>query len=265
VTSVAVLEHLTLVTPFGVRLRDAATSSDVFDALSVVVYPAAEPERRSSGAPSASGIFVFSNLPGLRAVETGRSDLAPNFPFVLEVRDQRGRYLPFRIAVTLPQHGVQTFPLFSSATRALPDGMGAMRLELFDTAGRAAAWAVVEATAGEQPMMTGLSDEKGRVLVPLRYPKPVISLGSPGTLKTPLTKQSWSVGVTIRYRRRDPIPSIPDLADILSQPEATALLPTSPLTPWTQGTLRFGQELVPETAGGEAMPVLLIQPADSPP
>lgn len=264
-TSVAVLERLILVTPLGVRLRDDATSSDVWDGLSTVVYPAAEPERRSNGVASASGIFVFQNLPGLRRVEMGDGDLTPSFAFVLEVSDRRGRYLPFRAGVMLPRQGVQTFQLFSAPTRPLPDGMGAMRMELADPGGGPAAWAVVEATAGEQPVMTGLSDEKGRVLVPLRYPKPVITLGSPGTLKTPLTKQTWSVGITVRYRRREPVPSIPDLADILSQPAAAALLPTSPLTPWSQGTLRFGQELVPETAGGEAMPVLLIQAAGSPP
>ena len=250
-TSVAVLEHVVIVTPLGVQLRDEATRSDVSDGLTATVYPPDQPERRSDGFPNPSGIFAFHNIPDGR--------------FVLEVRDRFGRYLPYRRAIDVPQHGVQTFPLFSSVARAIPGGMTAFRAELRDAAGGPAAWALVEATAGEQRVMTGLSDERGRVLVPLLYPKPVITLGSPATPKTPLTSQSWAVDVTIRYSRREPIPTIPDLADILSQPPATAFLPTSPATPWNRGTLRFGRELVPETGGGEAMPVLLIQPAVSPP
>lgn len=259
-SSVAVLEWLTLVAPLGVRLRDEATRSDVAGGLSVAVHPADEPERRTAGVPNAGGIFVFRHLPAIHD-----ADLTPRFPFVLEVRDPRGRYLPFRRAIDLPRRGVQTFPLFSASARAVPDGMTAMRMELRDTAGGPAAWALVEAAAGEQRIMTGLADASGRVLLPLLYPKPVVTFGSPAALRTPLTAQSWPVDVTVRYRRRDPVPEIPDLADILSQPPVTALLPTSPATPWTRGTLRFGRELVPETAGGEAMPVVLIQPAGSPP
>lgn len=258
-TSVAVLEHLTLVTPLGVRLNDEASSRPVSDGLSAVVHPAGEPERRTSGVPGASGIFVFSNLPGLRRVEIGESDLTPAFPFVLEVRDPRGRYLPFRANLTLPRLGVQTFPLFSAPTRAVPHGMSALRMELLESPDVPAAWALVEAAAGDQPVMRGMADEKGRVLVPLRYPKQLITLGSPGMPTTPLTRQTWPVAVAVRYRRRAPIPEIPDLDEVLSQPAVTAFLPTSPLTPWSEGTLRFGQELLPETAGGEAMPVLQIQ------
>ena len=264
-TSVAVLEQLTLVAPLGLRLRDEVTRTDISDGLSVVVYPAAEPERRFDGMPNASGIFVFSNLPGLRDVERGDAPITPSFPFVLEVRDRKGRYLPWTTTIDLPALGVQTLPLYSSSARVTPDGMGALRAELIDENGGPAAWALIEATAGEQRLMTGIADERGRVMLPLFYPKPGFTLGSPGASRTPITSQSWSVDVTIRYRRRDPIPDVPDLDDILSQPIATASLPTSPPTAWSGGTLRFGRELVPETAGGDVMPALLITPAGSPP
>jgi hypothetical protein len=251
-TSVAVLEWLTLAAPLGAQLRDDATGTGVAGGLSVIVYPAGEPERWTAGSANGSGIFVFRNLPSLHD-----ADLTPRFPFVLEVRDPRGRYLPFRRNVDLPRRGVQTFPLFSAAGRAIPDGMSALRMELHDVGGGPAAWALVEATAGEQRVMTGVADADGRVLVPLLYPKPVVTFGSPGIVRRPLTEQEWPVDVTIRYRRRDPIPNIPDLDDILSQPPATALLPASPPAPLTRATLRFGREL--------AIPAVLIQPAGSPP
>jgi hypothetical protein len=130
--------------------------------------------------------------------------------------------------------------------------MSAFRAELADLGGGPAAWALVEAKTGNQRLMTGVADEKGRVLVPLLYPKPAVTLGSPGTINPPLTQQTWRVDVTIRYRRRDPIPEVPDLVDILTQPVAEVYVNQSPLTAWTGDTLTFGREL--------AIPRLLINP-----
>jgi len=279
-TSVAVLERFSIVCPLGVRLRDEATGEPVRDSLSVVVYPASQPELRTSGVPNHSGVFVFRNLPGLRELENGSGDAAwwaaqiTRFPFMLEVRDLSGRYLPFRLPVQLPQRRILSLdlsstpplqgggedgslPLFSSPTRATPDGMGVLRAELLDSGTlQPASWAVIEATAGQQRLLRGMADREGRVMLPLFYPRPVISLGSPGTGNTPLTQQTWAVDFTVRYRRREPVPEIPDLADVLAQPAATVLEQTSPLAPWTRATLQFGREL---------RAALLITPAGSPP
>jgi hypothetical protein len=212
----------------------------------------------------------------------------PQFPFVLQVSDLSGRYLPFQLPVKLPQRrilsialasppssplatqtGIEegSLPLFSSPSRATVDGMGVMRAELIDGGTQQpASWALIEAKAGEQRLVTGMADREGRVMLPLFYPKPVITLGSPGTTNTPLTQQTWAVDFTVRYRRREPAPEIPDLVDVLTQPAATAWEQTSPPTVWTRATLHFGRELQLATAtGGVTSSTLLITPAGSPP
>jgi hypothetical protein len=294
VTSAAVLERISIVTPLGVRLRDESTRGYVTEALSVVVYPTLQPELRTNGVLNSGTVFVFRNLPGLREIEQGDGDdvfwsaqTPPQFDFVLEVRDAAGRYLPFLMPIKLPQRRILSLdltsppasplvlqsgheegylPLFPSPSGFVPDGMGSMYAELVDALTmNPAAWAVVEAKAGEQRLVTGVADRQGRLLLPLFYPKPVIILGSPGSVNTPLTQQSWAVDMTVRYRPRDPVPEIPDLVDILTQPLASAWIETSPPAEWTKGTLRFGRELAPEDQMGNVMPRLLITPAGTPP
>lgn len=291
-TGVAVLETVSIVTPLAVRFRDEATLSFVAADLSVVVYPQGVPELATAGAVNRSGLFVFRNLPGLRAVERGGGDAdfwaanPPRFPFVLSVRDTSGRFLPYSLAVLLPQRRVlgigavspvaspplaQTgsdtafLPLFSAASRPLPEGMAALRTELFEI-DRPAAWAVVEATAGDRRTVTGLADAAGRVLLPLPYPKPPLLLGSPlGSplgASGPLTQQSWPVAFSVRYRRRDPVPALPDLVDVLTQPTVTAWQETSRATSWTSAILRYGSELVltSRAPGAGASSTLLVTP-----
>jgi hypothetical protein len=296
VTSVAVLERISIVTPLAVRLRDEATLTFFSDGLSAVAYPRGNPELATNGVVNRAGIFVFRNLPGLRDVERGSGDAGfwtaqtPRFDFVLAVRDAAGRFLPWSLPVKLPQRnllglgigspvaspvasplGAQTggetafLPLYSAASRPVPEGMGVLRTELWDVdAGRPAAWALVEAKAGEQRTVAGMADADGRVMLPLPYPKPVVTLGSPFGSPLggggPLTQQSWPVTFTVRYRRRTPVPPIPDLIETLTQPPATAWQETSRTTPWTSAALRFGRELVlaSRADGGGASSTLLI-------
>jgi hypothetical protein len=297
IVSVAVLERISIVTPLAVLFRDEATLGFYSDGLSAVVYPPGVSELAVSGVVNRSGVFVFRNLPGLRAVEQGSGDAdfwaaqTPRFDFVLEARDTAGRFLPWSLGVKLPQRhllgigfdvssplpsppGTQIggdtafLPLFSAASRPAPEGMGVLRTELWDaSAGEPAAWALVEAKAGEQRTVTGLADADGRVMLPLPYPKPALSLGSP--LGSPLggggpiTRQSWPVAFTVRYRRRAPAPRIPDLADVLQQPPVTAWQETSRTTAWTSATLRFGRDLVLASradGGGAGSSTLLITP-----
>jgi hypothetical protein len=289
-----VLERLSMVCPLGVRFRDEATGAYVTDSISAAIYPVSQPELRTSGITNQGSIFVFRNLPGLREVEHGEGDAkywseqTPRFDYVLEVRDRSGRFLPYKLPIQLPQRrilGIElsspiasplaiqigseegALPLFSSPARAAVDGMGVLRATLVDAGTqKPAAWALVEAKAGEQRLVTGMADLEGRVMLPLYYPKPVITLGSPGSTNTPLTQQTWAVDFTVRYRRREPVPEIPDLVDVLTQPAAMAWEQTSPLTEWTRATLQFGRELRLSTAsGGVGTAALLITPAGSPP
>jgi len=291
-TSVVVLEQISIVTPLAVVFRDEATLGFFSDGLSAVVYPLGEPERTVIGVVNRSGVFVFRNLPGLRAVEQGSGDAdfwaaqMPRFDFVLEARDIAGRFLPWSLGVKLPQRhllgigfdagsppaspltgqtGSDTafLPLFSAASRPAPEGLGVLRAELWDAdAGEPAAWALIEAKAGEQRTVTAMADADGRVMLPLPYPKPALTLGSPLGSGGPINQQSWPVAFTVRYRRRVPAPLIPNLVDVLLQPPVTAWQETSRTTAWTSATLRFGRDLVlaSRADGGGASSTLLITP-----
>jgi len=289
-TGVDILETLTRVTPLGIRLFDSATGSNVTGALSVEVYPKGQPERRTRGIPNRNSVFVFRNLPSLADIERGAGDATfwaaqtPRYPFVLEVRDPEDRFLPFRHDILLParrllgvvinsppasplasQAGAsdESLPIFSSPARGVPLAMAALRAEIVDVDITApAAWAIVEAKGPGQPLVTGLADERGRVMLPLPYPKPIVTLGSPGSPSLPLTAQTWAINFTVRYRRGVPAPAIPDLVDVLTQPAATSWQDVAKTTPWTQATLQYGRDLVlaSTTGGGIASQTLLITP-----
>ncbi|MFN2441767.1 MAG: hypothetical protein ABR517_03695 [Thermoanaerobaculia bacterium] len=294
-TSVTVLERITRVTPLGVRLRDEATRTFVTESIVASVYRQGSPERRRWGIANRNHIFVFRDLPGMGEIERGAGDAAfwtahpPQSAFILEVLDRSGRYLPFRLPVRLPQRRVlgialaspltsppalQTgseegwLPLYASPTYAPLDGLGVLRATLVDAGTQQpAAWALLEVKAGEQRVVTGMADREGRVMLPLYYPKPVIILGSPGTINTPLPDQEWTVALTIRYRRRMPAPEIADLGDVLTQPAATAWKDVALTNPLTAATLHFGRELrlASEDASAQPTATLLITPAGSPP
>lgn len=290
-TDIAVLERVVRVTPLGVRLRDVATGSFVTDGLTADVYPRVEPERRTRAIVNRASVFVFNGLPGMSEVERGSGDepywaaQVPRYPFVLDVQDLQRRFLPFTLNVLLPVRRLLTFgfgspltsplssplaaadrwlPIYSSPSRSLPDGMGAVRAEIVDSGtGQPAAWALLEAKAPGQLIATGMTDAAGRVFLPLTYPKPIVTLGSPGSPSLPVTSQTWAIDFTVRYSRAVPPPAAPDLAAALAQPAATVWQDVARTTPWTQATLRFGRELVLASlrTTGEPSPTLLITPA----
>lgn len=298
-TSVQVLEWVSRVTPLGVQFLDMATCKTVDHDLSAIVYPVDERELWTGGVVNRAGIYVFRSIFGLHAFETGYNDdtgdyagtssfwsaiSPPNrYAFTLEVRDLARRFVPFVLPITLPQRGlfgiafnsppaspicgVRPFvPLFSAPSRTTPEGMTALRAEMVDSGAsplgqRAAAWAVVEAKAGDQPMVTGVADERGVLMLPLPYPKPVITLGSMATGNVPLQDQTWTVTLTVRYRRRTtPLPDLPNLYDVLSQPVATAWQTTAMTTSFTQTTLAFGREIFLETQGTSDRKLLITPP-----
>lgn len=256
----SVPERLSIVAPLGVRFRDRATGDIVSDGLDAFVWPAGAPERAVRGVENRAGAFAFFGLPGMRAVEQGSGDSdfwdapSPQSPFVLALRDRLGRFLPLRLAVQLPARGflglstadpadvppVQTsgplasMPLASAPSRTPLQAMAVLHATLFDAAhGEAAAWAVVEAAAGDQTTVTGIADGSGTVMLPMPWPTPILTTSS-GPPPPPLSGQTWQVTVSVRYRRRVPPPEVPDLAEILSQPRVQT----------STAELSFGRELV---------------------
>ncbi len=235
----------------GLRFWDPVSARLVGDGLRVVAYPVADPSRRAVAAVSPSQVWTFHKLPGMVAFERSEGDAAAWSPplqtraYVVEVDDEQGRFVPFQLTVDAPVRGPfawsppvgVTFPrvppgavpLFSSATRKLPQGMGALRADLWDPAaptpfdlkgpGGPAAFALITAKVDGVSGIRGLADALGRVALIFPYPAPALSGGvvieppppgggepdpeEPGEeipLHTAaLTAQVWPVELSARY------------------------------------------------------------------
>ena len=266
-TSVAVAETITLVTPLAVVLRDAATRQIVSDGIVATLEPGGV-----RGFANRAGAIVFRGIPGLASVEQGAGD--GEFwsgvvarPFVLEVRDLHGRYLPYRLAVDVPQRGLAKFsgepwlPLFSAPSRTPVEGMATLRADLFDEEHeRGAAWAVIQATVKDRPPVIGVADRDGHLMLPLPWPAPAI-VQTGNTPPGPITGQSWPVAIEVRYARPadddEEAPRVPLLAGMLAQPAVAVRKDGN--TKLTAETLAFGRELILAT-DNEPKSRLLIAP-----
>src|SRR5262249_1781268 len=102
-----ILERVVCVTVLGLRFWDPVSNSAVGKGLKVEAYPQGESSRRIGSFLSIGGFHAFRGLPGMREVETGavELDLAQRRPFVIEVSDLTGRFLPFSITTPLPVTG----------------------------------------------------------------------------------------------------------------------------------------------------------------
>src|SRR5215213_3715076 len=182
-----VLDRLTSVAPLGLRFHDATTSQVVGDGLNVWAYPLGQPSATRPMFPNRRGVFVLHHAPALRTVENGTGDddywnnLPPKKDFVIEVRDDQGRFLPFQFVAALPNRGVyewhdpvigspplltKSIPLYSSPARPVPAGMAMVRADLWDPAregtGSEAASAVLELYDNDRFVARGIADQEGR-------------------------------------------------------------------------------------------------------
>lgn len=297
---VQVLEELTWVAPFGVRFWDVAAMTPAEIGLTVVAYPNAIPELRSTAGINHSGVYFFHGLPGMRRFENGDGgDEAfwaanpPKTPFTVEVSDPEDRYLPYQFSVLLPVRGLYGLggspllssftpdstwlPLFSSPSRILPGPSGVVRAQLQDDAAKApASWALMTGQIAGSLTVPALADDRGVVTLTIPYPEPTTSpfaspLG-PGSLK--LSDQTWPLEVSIFYTPQITSPGfispesadfvLPDLETILQQRQATAWQDTAHSAPVANFTLQFGKDLVLrslDSVSGRDLPVLLITPA----
>lgn len=301
-----VLERVTFVTFFGLRLWDTATESVHSDGVDVRVYPYIAGR---TGAPlqatsNRTGIFYVPRLPGLREYELSVSDAdfwsawpspLPAIPFLVEVRDRRERFTPFVLQLTLPstrrgpvvppcieqlvpiesppQPAPAYVPLFSTAGRAVPAGLTAIRATLRDAdTGGPAEYAVLEVSESGRLVARGIADARGEVAALMSYPEPKPPPASsppsspPGaTAALSLSQQEWPLDIAVRYdaalSRYRPDPKRTPLADlcaVIEQPYA--VLMSSPPAPLNNAVLRFGRELVLGAHAG-ASAELFIRPA----
>jgi hypothetical protein len=282
---VTVLERQTTVAPLGVRFRDVLTGDHVGDGLVVNVFPEANASQRARAFPNGAGTYVLHRAPGLRAEENGAGDEAywasvRARPFVIEVEDAEGRFLPFRLKASLPHRGVlgwaapadgspprawPSVPVYSAPTRRVPVGASVLRADLWDAAADAPArWAVLEIYEGGQLLGRGVADEGGRLSLIFPYPAPQrFAPGSPpgglvgsppAATGPPLSEQVWTLGLRAFYSPRttapaplgdyDVPPFPPYLQDVLRQDEATLWDDLGARRVLPSVPLRFGRDLV---------------------
>jgi hypothetical protein len=274
--STTVRDTVTRTALLGVRFWDRATGRSVAEGLQLTDTASGTLAR-----PSRSGVFVFHDLPGLRASAYGAGDggfwaSPPTLAdLTFELVDPERRFMPFRFDATAPTRGVVMeacalagsppngdiagVPLFSTPSRPLPSGLAAVRAQLWDSAAdEPAAWAVLEVSVGAAAAYQGIADAEGRVAVMLPYPEPPWHGSSPPPGSRSLSDQTWPVGIAVRYDG-SAVPAVatdpPDLCAVLEQIPATPFHDLSPPVSLTEATLAFGRELVLRTAGH---PVLVV-------
>jgi len=288
---VQVLEEVTRVAPLGLRFWDVAMQSPAETGLTVSAYPDAYPELITPASANASGIYSFSDLPGLRRAGNGAGDDSywsanpPTVPYTVEVSDPQNRYLPFQLAVLLPWRGLYGLegspplpipvpdggwlPIFPTAARPAGGVTGMIRGTLQDPSGAEAAWAVVTAQATGGAPVTGVADDRGVISVPIPYPELQTTLaGSPlGPTLLPLSLQSWPLTVRVYYEPFSIPTGSPDLKDVLSQSEASVWRDTSMSARATAFNLDYGTDLIlrsVDAVSGRQLSYLLVTAAGSP-
>jgi len=285
--SPVLLERVTRVAPLGVRFWDVALNCPPREPLAVTTYPARNPRQRTPAFANPSGVYVAQNLPALREAENGRGD--PDYwagvarqPFVIEVVDPLRRFLPFTFDADLPHRRLfawlcgpagpplepgRAVPLYSRPSRALPGDLAIVRAELFDPqAGAPAAWAVLEVSLDGGLLGRGIADANGRVALAFDYPDLIDFVpDSPLDSGIPLSRQQWTVQLTVRYAPAAAAPAIPDLCATLEQAPARLWQrwnPPAGNSPLAAVALKFGQPLIlrSQDAGGAPLSVLFITP-----
>lgn len=279
-----VLDQVTTVAPLGLRFRDAMTGATVGDGFSVWAFPSTQPNSRRALIPNRKGVYVLHHAPGLRDLENGKGDdefwsSVPAKDFVVEVRDQEDRFLPFQFTVALPARGIYQWndstagsppsstagvPVYSSTARIPPAGTAVVRADLWDPlrngTGAGAASAVLELYDDQQFIARGIADAQGRIAILFPYPSPrsfsptspLSAFGSPAVATgPPLTEQIWILRVRAFYARLNQTLSIskdkdtlPDLRAILSQPEAVVWTDENRTEPLQEVSVQYGQSLI---------------------
>jgi hypothetical protein len=269
------LEWVTLGEPVGLRFRDELTGAFVGGGLQVKAYAPDWPERFVTAEVTPSGNYYFPLLPGL-----ARGAATPARPFVIEVADVEGRYLPYRLEITTPCRRLGgsaasppaspleegPLPLFSAPSRTLPAGSATLRAELREgESGAPAVWAILEVFYRGALLGRGMADEKGRLATAFAWPEPEnFAAGSqPAETARPLTKQHWDLDVRLFYRPEGAAPSQPDLNAALAQPAAALWQDEARTAPFSAVRAHYGQEIVlrSQDTNGRDMPVLIVTAA----
>ena len=268
------LERQTIYTPLGIRFWDPATDSQVAHGLRVRAWRDGATEPVRTAFRTASGIYAFQGLPGLRDVEFPAGDNGAASPpaglrFVVSLEDQQRRFLPAVMRIDAPFDGIYPtalpasppgaalpgFYLFSAPWRPVK-ALAAVRADLVRrSTGQPAAHAVLELDVEDSGVWHGIADERGSVAVFLPAPPFQATLGSsPPGPQAPPHQQQWQVTARVRYQpshlETPAGAELPDLRTILTQ-AAGLTWPAAAGAGSAQlnTVLSFGQDLVLRTAG----------------
>ncbi len=311
-----VVERLVRVAPLGIRFFDPASRRYIAD---LVVD--ARPIERPRSAPlhlyaNPSGVFVLhGGVSAVRDFEATRAALGPDEDFWsgwptpgtyrLTVADPQQRFITVSVQVDVPSRGLAVWdsglgsplepldgqpygdpPLFSAAWRPSPEGLAALRADLFDPiARRPAAWAIVEVRYNGRLLGRGMASRAGQMIVLFPYPPPrgVLPDSPPDGPPSPpvldaLLERTWTVDIRIAYTpgavelAEAPIPDLNAALAQLSAPPAVAWADAALTTPLDQATLHVREDLVlrtaaasPPAAGAFSPSYLLVTSGGSPP
>lgn len=287
------VETITRFTPLGIRFWDVAVARPVREGLRVTAWPEGFPGRGIRAFRTVSGVYAFSGLPGLEAVERG--EVATAGPgvlplqrrFVVAVDDVERRFVPTAFLVDLPREerglyppadtgsfpdeAVPGFPLFSAPGRPTPSGIGAVRAQLEDAlTAEAAAYTVLEVEIDGETWL-GLADAAGAVAV--HFPLPPFRHALTGSFPEgalPLHEDGWDLGVRVRYSPGSiawaPEAGLPLLASLVDQAPGLLYAETPGSSVFAEPTeviearLLFGRETVLRSGTSST---LLVEPAPS--
>lgn len=266
-----VYDEFSRVAPLGVRFWDVAAQAPVIDGL---VVTARTPQNKVLPMfANTKGVYILQDVPGLRPFEMGdgsdefwASMPAPQ-PYTLEVHDSERRFHPFTFEADVPTREIFAWdcpqsppldpinapsgyiPVYSTAGRSLTGGMAVVRADLHDPDEDApAAWAMLEVLLDGDVIGRGIADARGCTVVVFPYPEPIdADPTSPMGFGVPLTEQTWTLSLRASYAPVDPVPSVPDLCTLLSQPEANLWRVWNDPTdtePFTGVDLHYGREAI---------------------
>ncbi len=247
-----------VVAPFGVMFRDRLDRQVIADGLTVELSELRRPERKQRLDTNRHGVYVAHAVPRMRLPADFDTVSPPVIRrFNLDVSDTLARFVPLRVSVDLPGHGLfqpeclaaspsehqPHVPLFSASTRSVPAGVAAVRadLRLDSDHERPAAWARLELWLGPTLLAEGVADERGGALLlsPLPAPRDPPLHGSPAD--GAFERTSWEVTLRAYWDAaiaREPVPNLCTLRR----------LPEVPVIPDTF-VLRSGTPLLARSAG----------------
>ena len=270
---IATVDSVTRTAVLGVSFWDGVTGRVAAEGLMVQ-----ETSSGIFGRPNPSNVYVFSDLPsGLFGGDEARWSTPAGTPLTFFVTDRDRRFIPFSFTTEVPQRTLfvppciaadspprtgQSVPLFSAPSRPTQPGFAAVRADLWDAVADApAAGAVLCVSGVGMSPWRGIADWRGRVIIQCPYPEPRWQISSPPPGSAALSRQSWPVGLSVRYGTGAVSPPSsecgpPDLCQVLTQPFGTLLATESPTSALAAQTLMFGRELVLRSVGRSELLVL---------